>query len=85
MLAISYFGLFRKAKFLYKKQLNDGNHGQDTPIAKMGDASLAKNIPNTPKFIHSIYATGPKVWKIVEKKASLGVRSPLNEQCVKMS
>ena len=82
MLAISYFGLFRKAKFLYKKQLNDGNHGQDTPIAKMGDASLAQKYP---KFIRSIYATGPKVWKIVEKKASLGVRSPLDKQCVKMS
>ena len=44
-------------------------------VQKMGAASLAKNSPNTPKFIRLICPIGPKILNIAEKKASSGVRS----------
>ena len=61
---IFWLGLKTKV-FLWKKQLNDGNHEQGTHSAKMGaDSSSAENTPNTPKFIRPIC---PKVWDIVKK------------------
>ena len=41
------FGLGLKSTFLWKKQLNDGNHGQGTIVPKLG----SQNIENTTKFI----------------------------------
>ena len=56
---ISYLGYIlvrsENQSFLWKKQLNDGNHEQGTHSAKMGaDSSSAENTPNTPKFIRPI-------------------------------
>ena len=57
-----------KQSYFWKKQLNDGNHGQGTHNAKPGANNSAIN---TPKFIRPICPIG-----IMLKKASLGVRSP---------
>ena len=40
-----------KQSVVWKKQLNDGNHGQRTHSVKIGADSLAEITPNTPKFI----------------------------------
>ena len=66
-----------KQSFVFvEKQLNDENHRAGTHRVKMGDDSVAKNTPNTPKSIWQICPMGPKVCEIIEKKVSSGVRIP---------
>ena len=54
-----------KQSFVFvEKQLNDENHRAGTHRVKMGDDSVAKNTPNTPKSIWQICPMGPKVCEI---------------------
>ena len=44
--------------------------------AKFGADSSAQNTTNTQKLIRPICPIGPKLWDIVKKKASSGIRNP---------
>ena len=68
------FGVF--AAELSAPILIQWKHGQGTHCTKMGADSLAKNIPNAPKFICPICLPKPKSLGFQWEKASLGVCSP---------